>query len=681
MDSRDGPNEPLTVAQKEAIVEAIKAIRLNKRNAKSECHGWKVEWVVRGKAASMRGDLHITSPGDEQVLHSIVAVQRKLGLIEPPPPTTATAASSSAEPGTDSAPTSFGSGLYDNPVDINHEGRSRRARPTINYAELTTVSPRLPELVLKVLDDLEQGRPEGAEPLGADLARITDGVHLLQDALERLRPFSSVQRTLKSMLRQGLLRRRIRQGLASGVPAPTTSDAPTAVEDTLNLLVLSTLQVEPEDLEEAPWRLEAPEVKTEATNAVATNANADRGEEPNEEEGEGTSAQQLANTAGGEVNTEAPPLVSEDGAPESAVPHEASQEAEAKDSLAPVAWSGVRVRVSGLRKRDGLGRLLDASGVPIWDGIEAPEPPDDGPWFEEDEDEEEDEEDEPEGSGRYVKRRRGARGHDDDDDPYVYMNDSDSEYEEEGRRGGRSKGKGKRRGSDGGAGSGVRGGGGGGEASGPQVERLLSVVHLKERLPINGDPMTFGCPSGWEEVVVDEGRRRAKRKYRRLDPAKSTGSADGAVEAPAAGPGDYSAAVVPPAVVECERRWDVEALLEREAEAAGRPHLGQLYNGEWQISSRALTGALSHVLHSLTVLGLVREVPAEQMGRAHSHWVAVNTYVRGVPFPRPPKPEGQGGKRAKPEEEETEEDLADIEKERLRNIERNKEILRQLGLA
>ena len=65
----------------------------------------------------------------------------------------------------------------------------------------------------------------------------------------------------------------------------------------------------------------------------------------------------------------------------------ASEEAEAKDSLAPVAWSGVRVRVSGLRKRDGLGRLLDASGVPIWDGIEAPEPPDDGPWFEEDEDE------------------------------------------------------------------------------------------------------------------------------------------------------------------------------------------------------------------------------------------------------------------------------------------------------
>jgi hypothetical protein len=34
-----------------------------------------------------------------------------------------------------------------------------------------------------------------------------------------------------------------------------------------------------------------------------------------------------------------------------------------------------------------------------------------------------------------------------------------------------------------------------------------------------------------------------------------------------------------------------------------------------------------------------------------------------------------------PEEEEEPEELADIEVERLRNIERNKEILRQLGLA
>ena len=61
-----------------------------------------------------------------------------------------------------------------------------------------------------------------------------------------------------------------------------------------------------------------------------------------------------------------------------------------------------------------------------------------------------------------------------------------------------------------------------------------------------------------------------------------------------------------------------------------------------------------------------------------------NTYVCGEPFPKPAKPGGGKRKRdgeEEEEEEEAEEQLADIEVERLKNIERNKEILRQLGLA
>ena len=44
-------------------------------------------------------------------------------------------------------------------------------------------------------------------------------------------------------------------------------------------------------------------------------------------------------------------------------------------------------------------------------------------------------------------------------------------------------------------------------------------------------------------------------------------------------------------------------------------------------------------------------------------------------------PDGGSGRGAREEEDEPEEQLADIELERLRNIERNKEILRSLGLA
>ena len=48
------------------------------------------------------------------------------------------------------------------------------------------------------------------------------------------------------------------------------------------------------------------------------------------------------------------------------------------------------------------------------------------------------------------------------------------------------------------------------------MERLLSLNHVKERLPINVDPSTFGCPLGWQEAFIDEGKRRPKKKWVRL---------------------------------------------------------------------------------------------------------------------------------------------------------------------
>ena len=83
---------------------------------------------------------------------------------------------------------------------------------------------------------------------------------------------------------------------------------------------------------------------------------------------------------------------------------------------------------------------------------------------------------------------------------------------------------------------------------------------------------------------------------------------------------------------------------------------------------------------SFTRLGAVTAVPKEKTGKAHTLYVAANKYYAGEAFPR------AGNKRsreqaAEEEEHEPEEELADIEVERLRNIERNKAILKQLGLA
>ena len=83
----------------------------------------------------------------------------------------------------------------------------------------------------------------------------------------------------------------------------------------------------------------------------------------------------------------------------------------------------------------------------------------------------------------------------------------------------------------------------------------------------------------------------------------------------------------------------------------------------------------------LVARGLAKQVAAAHCGKGQPHWVASNRYVRGEPFPRPSRPDGGGGRGAREEEDEPEEQLADIELERLRNIERNKEILRSLGLA
>lgn len=121
-------------------------------------------------------------------------------------------------------------------------------------------------------------------------------------------------------------------------------------------------------------------------------------------------------------------------------------------------------------------------------------------------------------------------------------------------------------------------------------------------------------------------------------------------------------------------------ILETEASASGGPPwLGQLLGGEWQIQPRAVVGALTYILGRLVDCGLVSAVEPAASGKASTHWVVNNSYERGVAFARARPSNLTRAAAAVPEE--PAEELADIEVERLRNIERNKEILRQLGLA
>ena len=84
-------------------------------------------------------------------------------------------------------------------------GRGLRKRAAVNYAELTSVLPSMKDQVLRVFESLE------APEEGTDLFTLVNGVHTLSEEKGEgpLLPFSTVQRSVGSLLRQGLLRRRL----------------------------------------------------------------------------------------------------------------------------------------------------------------------------------------------------------------------------------------------------------------------------------------------------------------------------------------------------------------------------------------------------------------------------------------------------------------------------------------
>ena len=198
---------------------------------------------------------------------------------------------------------------------------------------------------------------------------------------------------------------------------------------------------------------------------------------------------------------------------------------------------------------------------------------------------------------------------------------------------------------------------------------MLALHHLRDRLPISDfDVGSFHCPPGWLEERIENSRRPKKRWVQRDEAGEL--------------------------IREFDRRTDLEAELEADAHAAieaaaGReeedgapaPWLGQLTSLGWQISPKALPAALEYLLDGLVRRGLAKRVEPEVCKRQHAHYVVCNQYERGEPFPRAVATSSKRGGSKAAEEEEEPEVLADIEIERLRNIERNKEILRQLGLA
>ena len=195
---------------------------------------------------------------------------------------------------------------------------------------------------------------------------------------------------------------------------------------------------------------------------------------------------------------------------------------------------------------------------------------------------------------------------------------------------------------------------------GPRLEQPVGLHSIKQALPISDKEVSeFAPPRGWLSYTPKSERNILGTKWIRQGPkpAKEDESRPNAVTG----------------------RVELEHQLEDEArqDKSGGPWLGQLVGGQWEIRRGAVDAALEWVMAELVGEGLVRSVPAEECGKGSGAlFAAANLYVRGEPFPRK-----AGAKKEEDEEPEEEEELCDFEIQRQRNIARNQELLRQLGLA
>eukprot|EP00326_Haptolina_ericina_P041878 CAMPEP_0181244370 /NCGR_PEP_ID=MMETSP1096-20121128/42824_1 /TAXON_ID=156174 ORGANISM="Chrysochromulina ericina, Strain CCMP281" /NCGR_SAMPLE_ID=MMETSP1096 /ASSEMBLY_ACC=CAM_ASM_000453 /LENGTH=217 /DNA_ID=CAMNT_0023340915 /DNA_START=1 /DNA_END=654 /DNA_ORIENTATION=- len=185
-----------------------------------------------------------------------------------------------------------------------------------------------------------------------------------------------------------------------------------------------------------------------------------------------------------------------------------------------------------------------------------------------------------------------------------------------------------------------------------KVEQMMTLSMLRHQMPMSVESTSsFHAPPGWSHLPS-----QASTRHGRLTWQRHSGGGD--------------------AGEEFLKREELEDFLEQEAARQGRAWLGQLIGGAWEVRPKQALPALQMVVDDLVASGLVRPIGSVESGKPVTNYLVANRYVSGTPFPVPKK-QTQKPVREAPQEEE----LCDFELERQRNIARNMELLKQLGLA
>ena len=227
--------QTLDAAAAAEVIAAAEALRKETEDRTVHVRGWRIMWVLRRKSSG--GDLSAIDPADGKRVYSVRALRRKLAV---------TTFDEEVEREAEEAARRNKRHMESEAL-LLPQGQSRRTRKAVSYADIPRKRAR--DEILEVLHTEGAIAPKDCSPDLAPSDQICSGgleLPTLADRITQLgvNRYQTIRAPLQKLLTSGHVRRR------RVVPSRSTH---MDTEETLQLLLISSLQIEADD--RAPWSL------------------------------------------------------------------------------------------------------------------------------------------------------------------------------------------------------------------------------------------------------------------------------------------------------------------------------------------------------------------------------------------------------------------------------------------